>query len=57
MIYQSKQQNIITLSFILLGQTSFDSYRIIFRTFKDTYSYSAMFNIPCGMPKFFILDT
>ena len=55
MMYQSNTRKLYYVYYCIRA-TCFDSYRIIFRPFKDTDPYLAIFKMSCGIPNAYILD-
>ena len=51
-MYQSNTTNL----YYCIRATCFDSYRIIFRPFKDTGPYLAIYKMRCGIPNACFLD-
>ena len=54
-MYQSNTTKLYYVYYCIRA-ACFDSYRIIFRPFKDTDPYLAMFKMRCGIPNAYILD-
>ena len=54
-MYQSNTTQLYYV-YYCTNATCFDSYRNIFRPFKDTDPYLAMFKMRCWIPNAYILD-
>jgi len=54
-MYQSSTTKLYYVYYCIRAKY-FVSYRLIFRPFKDTGPYLAMFKMRCGIPNAYILD-